>query len=590
MEARVERLEARIEELAHALGAIERRLAALERSVANPVSAPAPALPHTAAVDRDLPLGVAHEAPPALGRDVALVGRVLLALGGGFLLRAVTDAALVPGAIGLGAGLAYALVWLALADRAARLGAHRSAIAHAATAACLGFPLAWEAAVRFRILPTLGGVLLAGALAAGLLLISGRRALPSLGVMAVAAAALCALAITFGAREPGAAALLLALLTPTVAVLSRRADRVVAPWLALGALTLAYGIAGLGALVERATLSPGRAVALQALLLATVLVASEVLVRRGSTGRWALLQWVQAAIALTLGWGGALLVGHARLPQALPWLGASSLAIAGVLLLRHLAPVDLLGRLAALPDAHAWRLSASFAVALLAGGVSASAPSHTTTLWSTAAVALAALAAATGSRTAFLQAALLVALAAGAGGLAISSARALVGSAPPAAAWPLASLAPLIAALLCLATPRTPADPARARWPGWSEDTGRALLLALALLGAGAVALDLATAGLSLDPGVRAAARTGALVLLAVGAAAASRLDRLRAAAWLVYPLFAATAIKMVVEDVPHGRPSTLFASLALFGLALLTAPRLARRPPGNGSDPSAAG
>jgi hypothetical protein len=107
----------------------------------------------------------------------------------------------------------------------------------------------------------------------------------------------------------------------------------------------------------------------------------------------------------------------------------------------------------------------------------------------------------------------------------------------------------------------------------------RTVLLAIILLGTGTLALASTTSRLDLDPGSLAAVRTGILVTLAVAAASLSRSVRFQHASWLVYPLFTAAAIKVVLEDLPQGRPATLFASLALFGLALLAAPRLARRP-----------
>jgi hypothetical protein len=48
--------------------------------------------------------------------------------------------------------------------------------------------------------------------------------------------------------------------------------------------------------------------------------------------------------------------------------------------------------------------------------------------------------------------------------------------------------------------------------------------------------------------------------------------------AWLVYPLLALTGLKFVLEDFRVGRPGTLFLAFALYGLALIVAPRLARR------------
>jgi hypothetical protein len=45
-----------------------------------------------------------------------------------------------------------------------------------------------------------------------------------------------------------------------------------------------------------------------------------------------------------------------------------------------------------------------------------------------------------------------------------------------------------------------------------------------------------------------------------------------------VYPLLVVTGLKMLMQDFGASRPSTLFVALALYGLALIVAPRL-RRP-----------
>jgi hypothetical protein len=47
---------------------------------------------------------------------------------------------------------------------------------------------------------------------------------------------------------------------------------------------------------------------------------------------------------------------------------------------------------------------------------------------------------------------------------------------------------------------------------------------------------------------------------------------------WLTYALLAAIGVKIAAEDLPKGRPATLFLALALYGAALVIAPRLTRR------------
>jgi hypothetical protein len=56
-----------------------------------------------------------------------------------------------------------------------------------------------------------------------------------------------------------------------------------------------------------------------------------------------------------------------------------------------------------------------------------------------------------------------------------------------------------------------------------------------------------------------------------------ARLSR-REYAWVAYAFLAMIALKVVVEDLPQGRPGTLFAAFAAYGAALIAIPRLVRR------------
>jgi hypothetical protein len=85
-----------------------------------------------------------------------------------------------------------------------------------------------------------------------------------------------------------------------------------------------------------------------------------------------------------------------------------------------------------------------------------------------------------------------------------------------------------------------------------------------------------------LDPGLMATVRTAVLAAVAFLLGWAARWERFREAAWLVYPTLVLAALKLLIEDFPHGRPATLFIALALCGLAFIFAPRLARRAQGD--------
>ena len=84
--------------------------------------------------------------------------------------------------------------------------------------------------------------------------------------------------------------------------------------------------------------------------------------------------------------------------------------------------------------------------------------------------------------------------------------------------------------------------------------------------------------GSGLDPGPIAALRTTVIVAAALLLARARHEERFSTGSWLVYPLLAAVALKLLFEDLPRGRPSTLFVALGVFGVALIISPRLMRQ------------
>jgi hypothetical protein len=68
------------------------------------------------------------------------------------------------------------------------------------------------------------------------------------------------------------------------------------------------------------------------------------------------------------------------------------------------------------------------------------------------------------------------------------------------------------------------------------------------------------------------------MVTATLALARAARSPRLPEAGWLVYPLLVVTGLKFLFEDFRVSRPATLFAAFALYGVALIIAPRLRRK------------
>jgi hypothetical protein len=80
-----------------------------------------------------------------------------------------------------------------------------------------------------------------------------------------------------------------------------------------------------------------------------------------------------------------------------------------------------------------------------------------------------------------------------------------------------------------------------------------------------------------LDPGVFATVSTSVLALGTLVVAWLGRRPRFRECAWLVYPLLVGIGLKMATQDFKLSRPATLFIAMALYGAALIVAPRLRR-------------
>ena len=163
-------------------------------------------------------------------------------------------------------------------------------------------------------------------------------------------------------------------------------------------------------------------------------------------------------------------------------------------------------------------------------------------------------------------------------GLLATAGAALIGT--PGQAWitphPVA-WAVLGILFVCLATPR----PAQVEAAAWIAGVPRFVLALLAVLSAGGALVSVvapALAGTPPDAGVLATVRTAVLAVAAVLVAFLSRYDVTRELGWLLYPVLLAGGLKLLTEDFRFSRPSTLFIALALYGAALVAAPRIAKR------------
>jgi len=199
----------RLAALSSAVERLEQRVAQLEAAVAGRGAI-------GAARKEDSGLSSATGGRAAEGRGgptltPADLGRAFLVMAGAFMLRSLTDARLLPLTGGIVFGLAYALLWVLLSDRAAAGGKTVRAQLYGVTAALIAFPILWEAPTRFSALPAPFAVLLAGVMAGVALVVAWRRNLQLVAWVFVAGALLAGIALVFATRtvEPTVALLLL---------------------------------------------------------------------------------------------------------------------------------------------------------------------------------------------------------------------------------------------------------------------------------------------------------------------------------------------------------------------------------------------
>lgn len=91
-----------------------------------------------------------------------LAGRALLGLAGAYLLRALTESAVLSSSAGVALGILYAVLWLVWAARTPAERRLETAI-HSVTSVLVLCPLLWEATLRFQVVSTwtAGAILLA---------------------------------------------------------------------------------------------------------------------------------------------------------------------------------------------------------------------------------------------------------------------------------------------------------------------------------------------------------------------------------------------------------------------------------------------
>ena len=576
MDDRTARLESTVEQLRLDILSLQQRLDALEVKRPGGTTAEADALAKESTGTRPAVRSAGRTARDPYDPIVvlSLVGRLVLVLAGGFFLRAMTDAGVIAPRVGLALAFVYALVWLFMAGRAGARGQVSSAVFHALAAAVVAFPLLIEATTRFKALTGATSALAIAIVTAGLLLVAWRQRLRAVAWIAVIGALPTSFVLLSQTGVIAPFAVFLIAFGVATLWLGYSLDW----WGTRWPVALAADVAVVG--VTLRVLAPEHQEALSvALLLQLLLVGAYVVsiaLRTLIRGRnVTVFEAAQTAAALMVGFGGAVYLGQATGHLPAP-LGVASMVFGAACYGVAVAFVAKRGDSA--PNLYFYT---TLALALVLAGVALllGAP------WCGVVFALfAVLAAGLWSRggrlLALLHAAVYLLAAGVASGALAYGASALAADAVgpwilPGAVMLVVVVAGALSARLAAAWPQSDGGE-------FASGIRAAIIVVLAWAAVGWVIGYIAPAvgGLadrSVDPGILATVRTGVLAVATLLIAWIGRHARFREWGWLVYPLLVGIGVKMMTEDFKHSRPATLFIAMALFGAALIVAPRLRR-------------
>jgi hypothetical protein len=563
-----------LEELIRQVRDLQSRVSSLEESSAlrPPPVAPALAGSRPAAAERAV--------VPALHETAALVpvlGKALLAIAAAYLLRALAEARVLPLSVCIGAGILYSFFWLLMAAREAP-GRRAVAMVYGATSALVLAPLLWESTVRFEALPaSIAAVSLIGYTAFGLV-ISWRKNLDMVAWITTLTGLSTATALLLATRNlpPFTAAVLAIAAAVELSACFNHWLR--ERWLAavlsdLSVLLLTYIAARPGGVPEGyASIAPAEVLAAQLALLAIYLGSTIVrtLVREFTiTG----FETAQCVATFLICLEGVLRVHRGDRVAAtaaglfLLTCGAACYTIAYLVLERKTSSHR---------NFHIYSLFALVLVlsgsrTLLDGAVLAAA-------WGAAGVAGVWLGQKSGKATLEWHGIVYLLFLAASSGIASWCGARFLGK---EIGWVSPGLAGWIAAgalLLAYASAGKSAPRSGTFWDihvrPLALATG-ALWCAAGLGVAAATAICLAAAGEVRTAAICPTLRTAVLTCLAVALAWAGKRWQRPELSWLVYPLMVFTAYKLLVQDLQESHKLGLFASLLLYGGALMVLPRI---------------
>jgi hypothetical protein len=578
MDRRLDELERKFEDLRQEVETLRRRVDLLigtadERPRARGPSAPTPSPPAPAAA-----------AAPSADRAaiLPLAGRTMMVMAGAYLLRAVTDAGYVPPVVGACMGLAYAVAWLVLGDRSGARGQRWSALFHGLAAALIAFPLLWETTVRFRLFPPAVGAALLVAMLAGSLLLAVRRELFEIAWVSVLFALATGVALMQGTHD---------LLPTTFALLGVAA---VTEWTAFrdrwpllrwpvglvvdASLLLAIIIVTRGDGLPEGYAPVGLLPMLGVLLALPVIYVVSIGARNLARLRDATpFEIGQTVLALLLGFGGAArLLGLQGGGGG--FLGALS---TGLGLGCYAAAFRFVDRRQGHQRNFFFYSTLGGVLVLVGTALIAGTSGYLGLTWALLGLTILGVGWRFDRFTLRFHGALAMSAAAASAGVLAASAAALAGTPeaalPPPPATSYAVVAAILAGYALLVLGRH--DRETRLWVRRVPSVLVSAVLCWSLAGllADTFTRLLAGAPPDRDVAIVASVRTGVLSLLAILSGGLGHRLRLRSIAWLSYPLLVLGGISLALQDFRLGRPVTLFISFAVYGAAMILAPRIGR-------------
>jgi hypothetical protein len=578
MDDRLDKLESVIESLAKSMTELEARIVRLEEGA----GVEAVRLSLVAEGDRiDASLGGADTRTgfsPVM--VLSIIGRTFLVLAGAFLLRALTDAEIFPQAAGVALGLAYSMAWIVFADRAGARGLTLSASFYGVAAVLIAYPMLWETTAKLEVLsPGMAAALITFTTGAAML-VSWRR-----GIHALAWSATIATLVTCPALMLATAAM--EIFTVPILILG-----VVSLWIAYSrgwrimrwivAFVADACVLQMVYLATRFSDHPGRfgdlsapAVQVLAVSLLMIYLGSFAVYNLALRGNVSPFEVLQSAASLVVGFGGAVYIARTT-GTGDTLLGAAALIAAGACYAVAFAFVS--RRLGRCIDFffYAWLalvLTLTGSLLVIGGG-------GLPLCWMGLAVTAAVLGGYYDRITLRAHCAVYAAAAALHSGLIEESVKSF--TAAVARTWPALVVVMLVLTVVCYVLLVATQRGRKVRWPGRLP---RFTVLLLSVTGAGGLAVVALTRLLSDDaseagPASMAIARTTVLAGAAFALAAVGARGKMAEMCWLVYPVLLAGGIKLLLEDMRQGRPITIFLGFVVYGIALITAPRLLRAGP----------